>query len=212
MRKKSEIGIGNVDGKTSTMTSFKDSTIAMEQHAKFQARFQSTLGLDELPQQQNKHDGEDDTVVNGNNYDDINETQFTNDDSSDDTSAAALLAAQLKTEQIRRHLLLSDAYYLARPSKSVRGRGKAVVHVNYKDRNISKTQQRKLYTRRLGNQRKEDMALGAKQRKENAARLQQILDNYNGGVDGVMDQNGPFISSSTSRSYICSCVNLSVKR
>ena len=193
MRKKSEIGMVNVDGKTSTMTS----TIAMEQHAKFQARFQSTLGLDELPRQQNEHDGEDDTVVDGNNYDDINETQFTNDDSSDDTSATALLAAQLKTEQIRRHLLLSDAYYLARPSKSVRGRGKAVVHVNYKDRNISKTQQRKLYTRRLGNQRKEDMALGATRRKENAARLQQILDNYNGGVDGVTDQNGQLISSST---------------
>ena len=199
MRKKSKIGIGNVDVKTSTMTSFKDSTIAMEQHAKFQARFQSTLGLDETPQ------SGDDVVVNGNNFendnnnnnDDDDATQFTTGDSSDDTSAAALLAAQLKTEQIRRHLLLSDAYYLARPSKSVRGRGKAVVHVKYKDRNISKTQQRKLYTRRLGNQRREDMALGATRRKENAARLQQILDNYNGGVDGVTDQNGPLISSST---------------
>ena len=203
LRKKSEVGKGNVDGKTSAMTSFKDSTIAMEQHAKIQARFQR------------KHDseirknGEDEDVVNENNHeieydnnyddDEDNETQFTTDDSNDDTAAAAaLLTAQLKTEQIRRHLLLSDAYYLARPSKSVRGRGKAVVHVNYKDRNISKTQQRKLYTRRLGNQRKEDMALGATRRKENAARLQQILDNYNGGVDGVMDQNnGPLISSST---------------
>ena len=34
----------SADGKTSTMTSFKDSTIAMQQHSKFQARFGKKKG------------------------------------------------------------------------------------------------------------------------------------------------------------------------
>jgi hypothetical protein len=77
MRMKSEIGKGNVDGKTSTMTSFKDSTIAMEQHAKFQARFQR------------KHDskihknGED--VVNENNHEIEYDNNYDDDEDDDET-------------------------------------------------------------------------------------------------------------------------------
>ncbi|KAL3823261.1 hypothetical protein ACHAXA_003409 [Cyclostephanos tholiformis] len=207
------------DGKTTTtMTSFGESAIAMEQHAKFRARFQDrgsdaaggvkrndidsgvvTNGEDAVV------DGDLDVVDDGghdddDNVEDINESDNEVEGKDDDNeegdyeyqstndSGAAALAAQLKTEQIRRHLLLSDAYYLARPSKNVRGRRAhttvAAVHAKYKDRNISKTQQRKMYARRFGNGRREDMALAASRRKEDAARLQCILDRVC-GIDRI---------------------------
>jgi len=158
------------DGKTNTMTSFKDSAIAMDQHAKFQARFQNkkkSLDTDEPRTETSKSVAKDE------------EEAQTEQDTSD--SNAAALEAQLKTEQIRRQLLLSDAYYLARPSKNVRGRRAhtttAAVHAKYKNRNISKKQQKKLYAKRFGRKRKEDMATAAVKRKELAAKLQLNLQN-----------------------------------
>ncbi|KAL7527356.1 hypothetical protein ACHAXR_003550, partial [Thalassiosira sp. AJA248-18] len=101
-------------------------------------------------------------------------------DTTNDSSKSAALAAQLKTEQIRRQLLLSDAYYLARPSKNVRGRrsitASAAVHAKYKNRNISKKQQKKLFAKRFGKKRKEDMAQAAMKRKELALKLQLNLE------------------------------------
>jgi len=190
-------GVGrDADGKTATMTSFKDSTIAMQQHAKFQARFgklgsdatQTSLtkiidsGADNYEEEEEEEE-DDDGVNDDDNYDEEDDDEEGESQATDDSNAAAL-AAQLKTEQIRRHLLLSDAYYLARPSKNVRGRRahttSAAVHAKYKDRNISITQQKKLYARRFGDRRKEDMVLAASKRKEDAGRLQRILDRASG--------------------------------
>ena len=189
-------GVGrDADGKTATMTSFRDSSIAAQQHAKFQARFgklgsdatQTALtkiidsGADNYEEEEEEED--DDSVNDDDNYDEEDDDEEGESQATDDSNAAAL-AAQLKTEQIRRHLLLSDAYYLARPSKNVRGRRahttSAAVHAKYKDRNISITQQKKLYARRFGDRRKEDMVLAASKRKEDAARFQRILDRASG--------------------------------
>lgn len=146
------------DGKTSTMTSFKDSSVAAQQHAKFQARFQNNESPPQIAVTQ-----QEDTA----NY----------SNQEDDKSAA--IAAQLKTEQIRRQMLLSDAYYLARPSRS-RGRKSqstmAAVHAKYKNRNISKTQQKKMYEKRFGKKRKEEAISAAMKRKELAAKLQLNLE------------------------------------
>ena len=191
-------GVGrDADGKTATMTSFKDSTIAMQQHAKFQARFgklgsdatQTSLtkiidsGADNYEEEEEEEEEDDDGVNDDDNYDEEDDDEEGESQATDDSNAAAL-AAQLKTEQIRRHLLLSDAYYLARPSKNVRGRRahttSAAVHAKYKDRKISITQQKKLYARRFGDRRKEDMVLAASKRKEDAGRLQRILDRASG--------------------------------
>lgn len=144
------------DGKTSTMTSFKDSSIAAQQHAKFQARFQnSSPDAGTISQQ-----------------------------SQEESDNSAAIAAQLKTEQIRRQMLLSDAYYLARPSKS-RGRKSqstmAAIHANYKNRNISKKQQKKMYAKRFGKKRKEDLANAALKRKQLAAKLQLNLERVSKG-------------------------------
>ena len=156
------------DGKTATMTSFKSSSIAAQQHAKFQARFQNKEGAQD---NSNKEVKESTNEVTNNNSDQLNETK------EPDNSAS--IAAQLKTEQIRRQMLLSDAYYLARPSKS-RGRksqsSMAAIHAKYKDRNISKKQQKKLYAKRFSKKRKEDMAEAANKRKELALKLQQNLE------------------------------------
>lgn len=155
------------NGKTSTMSSFKDSSIAMEQHAKFQARFQNKKGLDVIEEKPSDHSKENEADSDAGT------------DEDDSSSAAAALAAQLKTEQIRRQLLLSDAYYLARPSKNVRGRRAhttvAAVHAKYKTRNISKKQQKRLYAKRFGRKRNEDMVQAAVKRKELAAKLQLNL-------------------------------------
>jgi len=161
-----------VDGKTNSMTSFKDSTIAMQQHAKFQQRFQGKKGV---------------------STEDKEETG-TNDEEKEDESNKqkndAVLAAQLKTEQIRCQMLLSDAYYLARPHKNVRGRRAHAVHAQYKNRNISKKQQKKLYAKRFGNKRKEDMVAAASKRKELAAKLQlnlQQISPDSSSYDSVSD-------------------------
>lgn len=174
------------DGKTSTMTSFKDSTIGMEQHAKFQARFGNGKGDNDTSDTnvEQPSNGAKDEEVESESETDANEAN------------AAIMAAQLKTEQIRRQMLLSDAYYLARPSKNLRGRRahttSAAVHAQYKNRNISKKQQKKLYQKRFGKQRKEDMAEAAMTRKQLAAKLQLNLERSNphscdedyGTVDG----------------------------
>ncbi len=159
------------DGKTASMISFKSSSIAAQQHAKFQARFQNKEATPErLIEQPQAHTQE---VTDNHSYED----EENEDEDEDDHSAS--IAAQLKTEQIRRQMLLSDAYYLARPSKS-RGRksqsSMAAIHAKYKDRNISKKQQKKLYAKRFGKKRKEDMAEAAMKRKELAAKLQQNLE------------------------------------
>jgi Icc-related predicted phosphoesterase len=222
-------GDRRADGKTATMTSFRDSTIAMEQHAKFQARFQnvgsdaaggankgSMIVSEVINDDEDVDEGESDVVDDDSDEDDVVDNYDREEEDEDEDgfqstndSGAAALAAQLKTEQIRRHLLLSDAYYLARPSKNVRGRRAhttvAAVHAKYKDRNISKTQQRKLYARRFGNGRREDMALAATRRKEDAARFQSILDRasgidriHGGGADhGSLGRNGPHAPSTT---------------
>lgn len=144
------------DGKTSTMTSFKDSSIAAQQHAKFQARFQNSSP----------------------------DTGTISQQSQEESDNSAAIAAQLKTEQIRRQMLLSDAYYLARPSKS-RGRKSqstmAAIHANYKNRNISKKQQKKMYAKRFGKKRKEDLANAALKRKQLAAKLQLNLERVSKG-------------------------------
>ena len=76
------------DGKTATMTSFKDSSIAAHQHAKFQARFQKkAIEEDPSPKQE--------TQQPSSPADDNNEI----DDTKPDESA---LGAQLATERIRR--------------------------------------------------------------------------------------------------------------
>lgn len=152
------------DGKTATMTSFKTSSIAAQQHAKFQARFQNQAAANVAEQPQ----------VNNPEVADNNAS-----DEDEEDNRAASIAAQLKTEQIRRQMLLSDAYYLARPSKN-RGRrsqsSMAAIHAKYKDRNISKKQQQKLYAKRFSKKRKEDMAEAAMKRKELAAKLQRHLE------------------------------------
>ena len=157
------------DGKTSTMTSFKDSSIAAQQHAKFQARFQnSSPDAGTISQQ-----------------------------SQEESDNSAAIAAQLKTEQIRRQMLLSDAYYLARPSKS-RGRKfqstMAAIHANYKNRNISKKQQKKMYAKRFGKKRKEDLANAAIKRKQLAAKLQLNLERVSKGRLEDDDGNGDRVS------------------
>ncbi len=163
------------DGKTSTMTSFKDSSIAAQQHAKFQARFQKSSPDAETSSQQPQEES--------------------------DNSAA--IAAQLKTEQIRRQMLLSDAYYLARPSK--RGGRKsqstmAAIHANYKNRNISKKQQKKMYVKRFGKKRKEDLANAAMKRKQLAAKLQLNLERASKGRLEDDDGNGDRVPINQSRS------------
>lgn len=179
---KSDVGRGSGqrrnDGKTNSLTSFKDSSIAAEQHAKFQARFQKGKGSDastDQPQQMQQQNNN----FNNEAGDDDNEEEPGQDASPVVDSKAASIAAQLKTEQIRRQLLLSDAFYLARPSKS-RGRRShttmAAIHAKYKDRNISKKQQQKLYAKRFGNQRKEGQMEAAVKRKELAEKLQRNLD------------------------------------
>eukprot|EP00986_Skeletonema_menzelii_P000634 scaffold177_cov245-Skeletonema_menzelii.AAC.1 len=52
----------------------------------------------------------------------------------------------------------------------------APIHAKYKDRNISKKQQQKLYAKRFSKKRKEDMAEAAMKRKELAAKLQRHLE------------------------------------
>mmetsp|Transcript_1178 Transcript_1178/g.2485 ORF Transcript_1178/g.2485 Transcript_1178/m.2485 type:complete len:964 (-) Transcript_1178:109-3000(-) len=181
------------DGKTNTMSSFKKSTIGMEQHAKFQARFQ------------NKND--DDTAeAKEEPSNDAKEEEAQSQRDINDANSAAM-AAQLKTEQIRRQLILSDAYYLARPSKSARGRRaqstSAAVHAKYQNRNISKKQQKKLYQKRFGTKRKEDMVVAAMTRKELAAKLQLNLERANpdsreedyGKVNSVEDENEMLVRS-----------------
>lgn len=165
-----------VDGKTNSMTSFKDSSIAMQQHAKFQQRFQGKKG-DSIEDREEP---------------DTNDEEKEDESNKQDNDAA--LAAQLKTEQIRRQMLLSDAYYLARPHKNVRGRRahttSAAVHAQYKNRNISKKQQKKLYAKRFGNKRKEDMVAAASKRKELAAKLQlnlQQISPDSSSYDSVSD-------------------------
>ncbi|KAL9191235.1 hypothetical protein ACHAXT_000941 [Thalassiosira profunda] len=162
-----ERGKRRSDGKTSTMTSFKDSSIAASQHAKFQARFG------------NKKKSVDADAVKEEPSDNVDEDSSQTEHDAGD----AALAAQLKTEQIRRQMLLSDAYYLARPSKNVRGRRahttQAAVHAKYKNRNISKKQQKKLYAKRFGRKWKEDMVHAAVRRKELAAKLQSNLRRTN---------------------------------
>jgi len=153
------------DGKTASMTSFKSSSIAAQQHAKFQARFQ------------NKEEAQEDTIEQPQAS--TQEVTDNNSNEDEEDSQAASIAAQLKTEQIRRQMLLSDAYYLARPSKA-RGRksqsSMAAIHAKYKDRNISKKQQKKLYAKRFSKKRKEDMAEAAMKRKELATKLQRNLE------------------------------------
>jgi len=153
------------DGKTASMTSFKSSSIAAQQHAKFQARFQ------------NKEEAQEDTIEQPQTST-LDVTDNNSNEDEVDTQAASI-AAQLKTEQIRRQMLLSDAYYLARPSKA-RGRksqsSMAAIHAKYKDRNISKKQQKKLYAKRFIKKRKEDMAEAAMKRKELATKLQRNLE------------------------------------
>ena len=153
------------DGKTASMTSFKSSSIAAQQHAKFQARFQ------------NKEEAQEDTIEQPQAS--TQEVTDNNSNEDEEDTQAASIAAQLKTEQIRRQMLLSDAYYLARPSKA-RGRksqsSMAAIHAKYKDRNISKKQQKKLYAKRFSKKRKEDMAEAAMKRKELATKLQRNLE------------------------------------
>lgn len=155
------------DGKTATMTSFKTSSIAAQQHARFQARFQNQAVSQEEDTEQPQVKSDQEVADN-----DANEKE-------EEDNRAAAIAAQLKTEQIRRQMLLSDAYYLARPSKN-RGRrsqsSMAAIHAKYKDRNISKKQQKKLYAKRFSKKRKEDMAEAAMRRKELAAKLQRNLE------------------------------------
>lgn len=161
-----------IDGKTNTMTSFKDSSIAMQQHARFQARFQNR--------------GESNTTSPTNGLNNAEETADSSDTDGEETieeegksDYTAAMAAKLKTEQIRRQMLLSDAFYLARPSK-MRGRKSAstmaAIHAKYKDRNISKAQQNRLYKRRFGRQRNEEMAKAATTRKELATKLQLHIE------------------------------------
>ena len=159
-----------VDGKTNSMTSFKDSTIAMEQHAKFQARFQNNKNSDTIEKKQEAISSNEEKEEEE-EEEEVDEVQST--EQLDNTNGSNALAAQLKTEQIRRQLLLSDAYYLARPRKDVRGR---VIHAKFKNRNISKKQQKKLYAKRFGNKRKEDMVSAATKRKQLAAKLQMNLE------------------------------------
>jgi len=169
LKSKSQQYDKRMDGKTTTVTSFKDSTIAMEQHAKFQQRFQ------------NKKDGPLSDAIQEKEeprIDDDDDNNNKMEDQSSDTDSAAL-AAQLKTEQIRRQFLLSDAYYLARPSKNIRGRKSAAVHAQYKNRNISNKQQKKLYNKRFGNKRKDNMVAAASKRKELAAKLQLNMERIN---------------------------------
>lgn len=156
-----------IEGKTNTMTSFKDSTIAIEQHARFQARFQNTQNNSNIFRENvNGHtEEEDDTAVVA-ERDEIVNKSGTN---------PSTLDAKLRTEQIRRQLLLSDAFYLARPEK-LRGRRSAstmaAIHAKYKDRNISKKQQKRLYKKRYGRQRNEEMTKAAMTRKVLAKKLQ----------------------------------------
>ncbi len=175
----------NKDGKTSTMTSFKESSIASDQHAKFQARFQNRNGKKEaqLTDVEGNFGGNDDGDEDEPDEND-KDGYRQHDEKGQQTSGhnAATIAAQLRTEEVRRRLLLSDAYYLARPSKNLRGRRAhttmAAVHAKYKNRNISKKQQKKLFAKRFGNKRKEDMIDAANTRKELAATLQVNLLNW----------------------------------
>jgi hypothetical protein len=165
-----------IDGKTSTMTSFKDSSIALQQHARFQARFQ------------NKGEGKTaDTPSNVlSDTDDDEDSSDSEDEVSGTPNYTAAMAAKLKTEQIRRQMLLSDAFYLARPSKLAGRRSRseaAAIHAKYKDRNISKKQQKRLYKRRFGRQRNEEMAKAAVTRKELATKLQMHLEGLTKAAD-----------------------------
>lgn len=164
------------DGKTNSMTSFKDSSIAMEQHARFQARFQNKEKLAVTASNQ-LTDGE--KSARDSNMEESKIIQPDND---------AAMIAKLKTEQIRRQMLASDAFYLARPSK-MRGRKSsstvAAIHAKYKDRNISKKQQKRLIKRRFGRQRNEEMAKAATTRKELAKKLQNHLENLSAESFGI---------------------------
>ena len=157
-----------IDGKTNTMTSFKESSVALEQHARFQARFKNAGGP-----KMGVNSSQTDTQQNDK---DVADSEL---DMSNKSSYAASIAAKLKTEQIRRQMLLSDAFYLARPSK-MRGRRSAstmaAIHAKYKDRNISKKQQKRLYKKRFGRQRNEEMVKAATTRKELATKLQMHLE------------------------------------
>ena len=193
----------NKDGKTSTMTSFRESSIASEQHAKFQARFQNRQVEGETEQTKqtlqaettNEDEGDEEVMdIDDVEYYDDDEDHDDDDDETEEDEFVSnhnAVAAQLRTEQIRRHLLLSDAYYLARPSKN-RGRRShstvAAIHAKYKTRNISKKQQKKLFEKRYGRKRKEDMMDAAKMRKELASTLQLNLLNLDGKED--TDVNG----------------------
>mmetsp|Transcript_6861 Transcript_6861/g.14091 ORF Transcript_6861/g.14091 Transcript_6861/m.14091 type:complete len:1018 (+) Transcript_6861:102-3155(+) len=175
----------NKDGKTSTMNSFKESSIASEQHAKFQARFQNRNGKNEAQlaeangaTTETGFANKEETFCRNSNVDEDELDESSKDKSSRESNAAAI-AAQLRTEEVRRRLLLSDAYYLARPSKNLRGRRAhttmAAVHAKYKNRNISKKQQKKLFAKRFGDKKKEDMIEAANTRKQLAATLQVNL-------------------------------------
>lgn len=175
------------DGKTNKLTSFKDSTIAMAQHAKFQARFQNN-GKGSLANP-SESDGKEIDVK-----DEVEEDgeEGETDANAVGSNSDAALAAQLKTEQIRRQLLLSDAYYLARPSRNARGPS-AATRAKYKNRNISKKQQKKLYQKRFGRKRKDDMVRAAATRKELAQGLQRNLERVGDGEhwdECVVDYEG----------------------
>lgn len=88
-----------------------------------------------------------------------------------------------------RQMLLSDAYYLANPKK-LRSRKSqfavAAIHAKYKNRNISKKQQKKLYAKRFGNRRQEALVSAAAQRKTLAERLQTNLHRESGFSESAM--------------------------
>lgn len=172
-----------IDGKTNTMTSFKDSSIAMEQHARFQARFKNTGENTTASTSRNKLNDMDE------DDDDDEHNSGSEDEVSESPDYTAVMAAKLKTEQIRRQMLLSDAFYLARPSKLAGRRSASAVkaiHAKYKNRNISKKQQKRLYKRRFGRQRNEEMSKAAATRKELATKLQMHLE----GLVKAADEEG----------------------
>ena len=86
-------------------------------------------------------------------------------------------------------MLLSDAYYLANPKKLRNRKSQfavAAIHAKYKNRNISKKQQKKLYAKRFGNRRQEALVSAAAQRKTLAERLQTNLHRESGFSESAM--------------------------
>ena len=62
----------------------------------------------------------------------------------------------------------------------------AAIHAKYKNRNISKKQQKKLYAKRFGNRRQEALVSAAAQRKILAERLQTNLHRESGSSESAM--------------------------